>query len=736
MTEQQLLYALQNVDGKYTDEAYARAASAGAAKSRSRRISVILTAAGAAACFVCTGTALFLKNQDEMLTAGTDSMEEMVAEQFAEVTTAADSADASFRTAETTAANLTKKQSTETGAANTLNAVSDKKNSNETQPASSANAAGRNAGKTNGNGTSAKDSASDKKTQQAVIIPTAQRNGYVTTPDFTGKSFAEAKKLANSLDLKLSKKRRNSALAKDTVIAQLTDAGRQVPVGTELEVEVATGGNEASIRLDIPSDMQKVFDYFEVVLYDQDNHAYISHFANVLTDRQWEENDLYGYSFMPASTPAHYVSLDLIGTGTADVTAYLVHGEYHFFPETLDPGTHPEYAKIGTYHIDYDRKTVTAKNEDIAGAFRKVARTSKPDDIYEIPDFIGMTWEQAQKAAEDSPLDLAVFKKNVESDKPEGTVVAQTLEPGTEASTKPGLVNKVIELSVSTGAKKEIRFVLPHRNGLENYPILNYPFMIDETYIPTPLDGIEAYLYELDANGKRTGKKAYTKEDYYFTEIFWDTGVKDYEVILHNAYTGEEAKAGTYRLNFGSQSYQLISGDVDAAFRALTSPLPDLVGKNWSEAAAAAEKAGIHLKKVEVSNGAPAGTIVYQPFETGEQITKGNTVPVEVSDGNGDLTPISFTLTIPAGYTGEYSVIGFKQDDDASYTTPFVEFDAAEANGSIQITMSGIGEGDFIMTLVKGGDSAQLGVLRINFEKQTVEIIEDNMDAAFRKLNT
>ena len=100
MTEQQLLYALQNVDGKYKDEACARAASASAAKTRGRRISVILTAAGAAACFVCAGTALFLKNQGEMLTAGTDSMEEMVAEQFAEVTTAADSADASFRAAE------------------------------------------------------------------------------------------------------------------------------------------------------------------------------------------------------------------------------------------------------------------------------------------------------------------------------------------------------------------------------------------------------------------------------------------------------------------------------------------------------------------------------------------------------------------------------------------------------------------------------------------------------------
>ncbi|MBP0967772.1 MAG: PASTA domain-containing protein, partial [Oscillospiraceae bacterium] len=432
----------------------------------------------------------------------------------------------------------------------------------------------------------------------------------------------------------------------------------------------------------------------------------------------------------------HYVALDLIGTGTADVTAYLVHGEYHSFPKTLDPAKHPEYAKIGTYHIDYDKKTVTAKSEDIAGAFRKVARTSKPDDIYEIPDFIGMTWAQALNAVEESPLDLSLYKKLVDSDKPEGTVVAQTLEPGTEASTKPGLVNKVIELSVSAGAKKEIRFVLPHRNGLESYPFLDYPFMVDETYIPTPLSGIEAYLYELDANGKRTGKAESTREDFYFTEIFWGTGVKDYEVILRNSFTGEEAKAGTYRFDFGSQTYQLTSGDVDAAFSALTSPLPELVGKSWKDASAAAEKAGIQLAKVTVSNGAPAGTIVYQPFETGEQITKGNTVPVEVSDGNGDLTPISFELTIPAGYTGDYTVIGFKQDDDASYTTPFLEFDAAEANGSIQITMSGYGEGDFIMTLVKDGDSAKLGVLHINFEKQTVEIIEDNTDAAFRQLNT
>lgn len=751
MTEKQLLQTLQTVDSKYTAEVKERIAQAQASGKRSRRIGmkpIILTAGAAAAC-LCVSMAALMPKDPDMTVANSDIKEQIALEEpeteqepaeAAAVTTALATTAGKDSTAKTTAAVTQKNaksssaaQTKASGAANASKTTGTTgKNTKNTKQESAAKNTGSTASKTTGNAGG-----------QLNVIPTADKSTTVTLPDFTGMSFAEAQKLAKSLRISLKATECVSPKAKGTVLEQLTFAGRKVSVNTEFEVYTATGGNEVTLKWNIPADKQNMLDDFEIILYDSSNQVYDMHNTNRLLLELDPDDLTYGMHFgkpvNPATISDHVVKMNLTGTGTVDVTAVIAHGENYSFPETLDLSKLTDCAVIGKYHIDYDKKKITTVSEDFASAISKVSRTEKPADIYEIPDFTGMTFEEAKRAARKLDKSLSLFEKEVASDKPVGTVVAQDIAAGTEASTKPSMKNKVIELSVSVGQKKEITFSVPHEIYWHKYPFMNTnPYLSDNyTYIPDPLSSLDVVLYELDENGKRTGEKETAWGICGLETHFFGAGVKNYEAVMVNNLTNEQAALGTYRIDFSKQTCSLISGSIDNAFAAVTSPLPALTNHTWEEAQALAAQAGINLIKIDVNNALPAGMVCYQPFDAGERISKGNTIPVEVSDGFGTPQLLCFEIPVPTGYTGKYSVFGYSDDlPDGSYDLLFEEFDAAQTNGTITLKVSGCSRGTFKLFLAtEDSMGTPIGEVSLDFENQTAEMISIDFETAFAALN-
>ena len=747
MTEQQLLHTLQTVDSKYTAEVRERVAQAQATKQRSRRIGmkpILLTAGAAAACLCVSVAALMPKEPDLMTVANSDITEQLALD---EPETAQDQTDAAAVT--TAPAETDEKSTAKTTAAvtqkNTKNGSSGTSKTSGT--ANTSKTTGTTAKNTKQESTAANTGSSTSKSTgnaggQVNVIPTKNRNATVILPDFTGMLFEDAQKLAKSLQIKLHAVERISPQPKGTILKQFSPAWRRVPVNTEFEFEIATGGNEVTLQWDIPADKQNLWDDFEVMLYDNNNRVYDMNYTNCLLD----DNDPlgmfsgmhFGTSMNPAHIPEHKFSINLTGEGTEDLTVVLAHGEWVTFPETLDLSKQTKYAVIGKYHIDYDKKTVTTVSEDFAGALSKFSRTSTPSYIYEIPDFTGMTFKEAKKAAAKLDADLSLFETEVTSDKPVGTVVAQSIPAGTEGSTKKGMVNKAIDLSISVGQKKEIVFAVPYENYWEKYPFMGtHPFLSDDhTEVPAPLNDLQVELYELDENGNRTGEQESADIWTGFKAYFFGAGVKDYEVVYVNLTTGEQAAIGTYRIDFNNQTYSLISGSIEDAFAAVTAPLPALTNHTWEEAQELAAQAGIQLKMIEVTNALPAGTVCYQPFDAGEPIAKGNTIPVEVSNGLGTKKLLRFELSVPTGHTGKYTVFGYSDDlPDGSYDLALEQFDAEQANGTVTMNVTGCGCGTFKLFLATGGSKGVLiGEYRIDFENQTVEMISSDFEAAFAAL--
>lgn len=162
-----------------------------------------------------------------------------------------------------------------------------------------------------------------------------------------------------------------------------------------------------------------------------------------------------------------------------------------------------------------------------------------------VPNFITMKWEQAKTTADGMKLVLA--KKEVDDDTaPEGTVLNQNIAVGEEVSE-----GTVIELTVSTGKKKDssvrIQFNIPDgTNGLFRIKLYEGGIIAAEgaTFNPEYAAGVTG----LNIQGKDR---------------------VDYVAYLINDETNQEAKIGDYRVDFDTNTVEMLSGDVEAAFRAV-----------------------------------------------------------------------------------------------------------------------------------------------------------------------
>ncbi|MBR3268803.1 MAG: PASTA domain-containing protein [Oscillospiraceae bacterium] len=161
-----------------------------------------------------------------------------------------------------------------------------------------------------------------------------------------------------------------------------------------------------------------------------------------------------------------------------------------------------------------------------------------------VPNFIGQQWDLARTMAEGN--DLVVGKEDVDDSAPEGQVIGQSWEPGEEVTE-----GTPIMLKVSTGKAKgksvSVVFIIPS-NAKGRFIITLYE------------DGVE------------TAKTDSINPEYMLDRVSLDvkgTGTHDMIAMLTNEETGKEVRIGSYRIQFDTGSYMVLSYDINGAFKAV-----------------------------------------------------------------------------------------------------------------------------------------------------------------------
>lgn len=211
-------------------------------------------------------------------------------------------------------------------------------------------------------------------------------------------------------------------------------------------------------------------------------------------------------------------------------------------------GLYPD--KRNAYHDEIEKDKIISTDpvgpiELEPGSYVRVTvslgknRTTVP-----VPNFINMTWDLARTTAEG--LGLVLQKEEVDDTAPEGTVLKQNVTAGEEVSE-----DSVIILTVASGKQKDLSVRVSFA-------------------IPANASGLfHITLYE---GGIAKAVGASFNPDYAagMTSLVVDgTDTVDMVAILVNDATGAEATIGTYRVDFTTQSSQMLSGSVDAAFEAV-----------------------------------------------------------------------------------------------------------------------------------------------------------------------
>lgn len=165
-------------------------------------------------------------------------------------------------------------------------------------------------------------------------------------------------------------------------------------------------------------------------------------------------------------------------------------------------------------------------------------------ETVDVPNFIGMDWDEARQLAESRNLRTA--KKEVNDTSPAGTVLAQNIEQDVEVTE-----DTPIELTVSNGIPLPVEVYV-------NFPLP--PNATGTFHITMYEDGIPTYPGQSFNVAYANGSTGMTVQG---------NGVKDFVCTLTNDATGSVAPIGTYRVDFDNKTFTPITSDINGAFEAV-----------------------------------------------------------------------------------------------------------------------------------------------------------------------
>lgn len=164
-------------------------------------------------------------------------------------------------------------------------------------------------------------------------------------------------------------------------------------------------------------------------------------------------------------------------------------------------------------------------------------------DETDVPDFVGMTLEEAETECEERNLVLETVEEDSEED--EGVVIAQDVEAGEVVVT-----GTTITLTVSTGVEPE---------GTVTYGITNLPSSMSGLYtldFSTDDGVIQSYQFVAEA---------LDEDDRSISVPVTGTGSKDITISITSSQTGLTAVLGEYTFNFAESTFSVISEDLSDA---------------------------------------------------------------------------------------------------------------------------------------------------------------------------
>ncbi len=212
-----------------------------------------------------------------------------------------------------------------------------------------------------------------------------------------------------------------------------------------------------------------------------------------------------------------------------------------------------------------------------------IYQLTQPDDanMVQVPEVTGQPFDVAERELTNAGFTVADPVEEASEDVPEGDVISQDPEAGSDAEK-----GSEIELTVSTGAEQ---VTIPQLTG----------FQYDEA----------KDLLESDKYGLKVKKNEQ------------DSSAPEDEVINSNPPGGTEvAKGSTVTL--------LVSGG--------QSTVPQVVGLDEDAAKKALKDAGLKASVNEEASPQPEGTVTAQSVPQGEQRPRGTTITITVSTGPGD----------------------------------------------------------------------------------------------------
>jgi len=166
-------------------------------------------------------------------------------------------------------------------------------------------------------------------------------------------------------------------------------------------------------------------------------------------------------------------------------------------------------------------------------------------DETDVPNFVGMTLEEAQEECEARGLVIETVEEDSEEEK--DVVIAQDVESGSVV-----ISGTTITLTISSGVEPE---------GTVSYGILNLPDTMSGAYtlnFSTDEGVIQSYQFVRES-----------LDDGSVTVPITGTGSKTVSVSISSSQSGKTALIGTYTFDFTNETFSAISEDLDTALNSV-----------------------------------------------------------------------------------------------------------------------------------------------------------------------
>ncbi|MCR5481468.1 MAG: Stk1 family PASTA domain-containing Ser/Thr kinase [Clostridia bacterium] len=262
-----------------------------------------------------------------------------------------------------------------------------------------------------------------------------------------------------------------------------------------------------------------------------------------------------------------------------------------------------------------------------------------------VPDFLGMTFEQAEDAAEDSGLKVEIGDEVYSSDYDEGKICSQTPKSGSKVKN-----GKTVTVNISKGAKEN-----------------TVPNLIGKSY--------DDAVFLLEKYGYKVGKVTVDEA----------SDMPKDAVVEQSPESGETAKPGS------SVSFVISAGTASE-----TIEMPMLLGTSIDSAKKKLEDLGLKVGNVSTGKSDAYGKdeVMWQQYEAGHSLKKGDSVDLKVS-GESEA-PSSKSVSLSINYSAAnnevfYLTVLLNDDNGSSYILQNAQ--RIKSNGSETLTVSGTGSG-------------------------------------------